>query len=64
MEDGRRYAGGKAFFETDHLSVYVVTYDETREVTPSGGGNGCAAGAFGLAAAAAVLAAVSRKRRD
>ncbi|MDR3354167.1 MAG: hypothetical protein LBO21_03955, partial [Synergistaceae bacterium] len=61
MVDGRDYKDGKAIFETNHLSIYAVVYDEEKRSTPSGGG-GCDAGFGVFALLAAAGAAVTRKR--
>jgi hypothetical protein len=58
MTEGRKYAGSLSIFETNHLSVYAVTYDAETPVPPDDGqndnvsddsGGGCDTGAAFLA---------------
>ena len=36
MSEGRKYERGLAIFETNHLSIYVVTYEAKDATTPTG----------------------------
>jgi Synergist-CTERM protein sorting domain-containing protein len=65
MAEGRKYENGSAYFKTNHLSVYAVTYNAGYGKNVLGGsGGGCDAGTAGfvLLAAAAVAMMANRKR--